>query len=222
MRLLRALRRRRLPVLPSQAAYAKWAPAYLPQNHNHLMATEYDVMLQAVQRSLQGASVLDLACGTGRYGQYALDQGAARVVGLDNSSAMLQAGVLDRVALADLAHLPLRSALFDVVFCGLALGHVSPVNFGPAIHEIARVLKPDGIALISDFHPFQALKGAQRTFRADDGRSYAVEHHIHLISDYVATGHAAGLTLTHLYEPSLPAAGREPVVCVMRFKVDSG
>lgn len=219
MRLLRALRRRRsLPELASQAAYAKWAASYQPHDHNALMEKESRLMWQSLGRSLQGAVVLDLACGTGRYGRHAQREGAARVVGLDNSIDMLRAGVLAQVAQADVTRLPLPPAAFDVIFCGLALGHVPRDNFSRALSEIARVLKPDGIALISDFHPYQALNGAQRTFHGDDGRTYAVEHHVHMLADYVETGRSVGLTLTHLHEPLLHGASGAPVVAVMRFK----
>ncbi len=60
--------------------------------HNKLMEIEQAAMLRQLP-PLVGRDVLDLACGTGRYSQIAAERGARRVVGADNSFAMLRAGV---------------------------------------------------------------------------------------------------------------------------------
>jgi len=80
-----------LPTLPVSAAYALWAETYPPEAHNALMAMEQKAMLtlMAAMPSLAGRSVLDLACGTGRYSRIAAQAGAARIVGADSSAAML-------------------------------------------------------------------------------------------------------------------------------------
>ncbi|MDQ7034949.1 MAG: methyltransferase domain-containing protein [Anaerolineae bacterium] len=105
----------------------------------------------------------------------------------------------------------------DVVLCGLALGHLPQID--DSMREISRVLKPNGIALISDFHPFQYLSGARRTFHAADGKVYNVEHYVHLVADYFRIGQSLGLSMTGILEPSI--AGKMPVVLVMRFQKSS-
>src|SRR5258707_10447274 len=77
------------PTLKSLEAYALWAESYPPYAHNRLMQIEQAAMLRLLP-PLAGRSVLDLACGTGRYARIALECGAARVVGVDNSAAMLR------------------------------------------------------------------------------------------------------------------------------------
>ncbi|KAL8932841.1 MAG: hypothetical protein Q9211_006101 [Gyalolechia sp. 1 TL-2023] len=52
--------------------------------------TDYNVQ-RAVTPYIQGAKVLDLACGTGHYSRKALGWGAASVLGVDISSAMIEA-----------------------------------------------------------------------------------------------------------------------------------
>lgn len=213
MRWLRSLLRRSPRTLSSIQAYTKWAASYAAHAHNPLMALEQEAMLKLMP-SLTNRVVLDLACGTGRYGLIAQQRGAKHVVGLDNSAAMLKAAQIADVALATTAALPLSAQSIDVVLCGLALGHLPQIE--TSLCEISRVLQAGGIALISDFHPYQYLSGARRTFKADDGRVYNVEHYVHLTAEYHHAGHAAGLRLTGLLEPGFNAD--IPVVLVMRFE----
>src|SRR5215813_12764506 len=77
--------------LPSVQAYSLWAASYPPFAHNGLMQIEQAAMLQAMPILVQ-RDVLDLACGTGRYSRIAQEAGASRVIGIDNSEAMLRAG----------------------------------------------------------------------------------------------------------------------------------
>lgn len=186
--------------LTSLDAYDKWAASYPPRAHNALMRAEEAAMLRLLP-DVAGASILDLACGTGRYGLIARERGAEPVLGLDNSPAMLAAAPLPLRALAATESLPLPAASVDGILCGLALGHLPQIS--PTFAEIARVLKPGGWALVSDFHPFIFLNGARRTFTAPDGSTYAVEHHLHLYADYHAASAAAGLLIDAVLEPRL-------------------
>ncbi|MDX2160071.1 MAG: class I SAM-dependent methyltransferase [bacterium] len=218
------LRRFRRPLrpLPSVQAYERWAATYPPQAHNLLMQAEETAMLGLLP-PLEGQTVVDLACGTGRYGQIALSQAAQCTIGIDNSPAMLRRCVLPVRLLAEFSALPLPTAFVDVIVCGLAIGHVP--TLAPLFAEIQRILRPGGVLLVSDVHPFAALNGAQRTFETS-GRVYAVEHHLHLISDVIAAAQAVELRLTALAEPRLgihasPTADA-PVIVVYRFVHERG
>jgi malonyl-CoA O-methyltransferase len=210
------------PVLTSLDAYARWADAYPPQAHNALMRAE-EAAMRSLLPPLGGKTVLDLACGTGRWGLIARDLGAARVLGLDHSPAMLAQAALAECAVADVHALPLPGAAVDIILCGLALGHVPSLN--EPLRECARVLRSGGMALFSDFHPYLALSGAQRTFTDGGGRTWAIEHYAHLTSDWLAAGQSANLQLTRLSEPALHADDATsapdpavPVVLVLRFE----
>ena len=100
-----------------------------------------------------------------------------------------------------------------MVLCALALGHIATLD--AAMSELGRVLKTGGTALVSDLHPFVALSGAQRTFRAG-GALYAVEHHVHLYGDVQRAAAAAGLHIDAVREPAL-AGSPAPVVIVYRL-----
>jgi malonyl-CoA O-methyltransferase len=133
---------------------------------------------------------------------------------------MLQRNPITSIALSTTEAIPLSAESVDVVLCGLALGHL--LRLEPSLNEINRILKPGGIALLSDFHPFIALKGGQRTFTAPDGKTYAAEHHIHLYADYHRAASQSGLHIEHVAEPYLDAPGapanRLPVVLVLRLR----
>ena len=205
-----------LRTLPSVEAYDQWAATYPPHAHNALMQSEEQAMLQLMPL-LEGQLVLDLACGSGRYGRLAQERHARHILGIDNSPAMLVQNQHGWPALATIEALPLLSGCVDVVLCGLALGHV-PSLMRP-LAEIARVLKAGGVALISDFHPFVFLSGGRRTFTGRDGQTYEVEHYAHLYADYLSAANAAGLRIETALEPLMATDhGDIPVVLALRLR----
>jgi malonyl-CoA O-methyltransferase len=220
MRLLR--RKSSSPsLLSSLDAYARWAERYPPYAHNALMQLEEDSM-RRLMPSVKGLTILDLAGGTGRYGLIAERGGAHQVISMDNSLPMLHANPLRGRIAAALDLTPLPDASMDGIICGLAVGHVRDLS--PVFAEISRLLKHDGWALISDFHPFAFLSGGKRTFTDAHGRVQAVEHYPHLYSDFHRAAHSAQLTIDAMDEPHL--SGKDapanmqgvPVVLIMRFR----
>jgi malonyl-CoA O-methyltransferase len=185
------------------------------------MALEQAAMLDLLP-GLAGARVLDLACGSGRYLAALAGRGAGYLAGLDLSREMLhRAAPLGRpLAQGDLRRLPFAAQSFDLVICGLAMGHVA--ELAGAVTEAGRVLSPGGRLLYSDFHPLAALAGLQRTFRGDDGRLYAVEHHLHLYEDHHAACTRAGLVIESVREPRLmvdhPWRGKPAALLVLARK----
>lgn len=189
-------------ILDPAEAYARWATTYPPAPHNLLMEMEQAAMLELLPK-VRNKCALDLACGSGRYLNILRERGAAHVIGLDLSREMLAAAQSNQKKLlqADVCALPLASESFDLVICGLAVGHVEKLR--SVIVEASRVLKAGGEFLYSDFHPFGALAGWQRTFRAEDGREYAVRHFTHWFEDHVAACRAGGLEITAVREPKI-------------------
>lgn len=211
--------KRSIQVLESRDAYRLWADDYQPAAHNTLMTIEEKAMIELMP-SLDGKTALDLACGTGRWGVYAQKHGASAVFGTDNSWEMLKQGVLPQIAVGTLSKLPFVDGCFDVILCGLAVGHLPSDIMKNAIQEMGRVLKRDGVALVSDLHPFQALNGAQRTFQGGDRKVYAVEHYVHQYVDYHQVAREAGLRIADVREPVHPDVKmREvPIVLVLRLE----
>jgi malonyl-CoA O-methyltransferase len=203
--------RRKPRTLTSIDAYALWAANYPPHAHNPLMELEQQALLDLLP-PLDGAALLDLACGTGRYALLGESRGAARVIGIDNSADMLERNALRWRVRGTMTAIPVRSDSIDVAICALALGHMPELP--EAVSEIGRVLRPGGTALISDMHPFIALNGGLRTFTGADGRIYAVEHYAHLYEDMLRAAADAGLRIDAVTEPRYHGA---PVVIVYRL-----
>jgi ubiquinone/menaquinone biosynthesis C-methylase UbiE len=65
----------------------------------------------------------------------------------------------------DLAALSVETASVDAVVCALALVHLR--DLGPAMAEVARVLRPGGRVIVSDVHPFLIMPGWQAQFRTE-------------------------------------------------------
>jgi len=208
--------RRSRPTLSNCEAYARWAASYPPYAHNALMRSEESLMRRHFP-DFRGCVVLDLACGTGRYGLIAVEQGAARVIGCDTSPDMLTANPLPHRVLASSEAIPLPSGSIEIVLCGLALGHLPDPR--PSLDEINRVLKPGGTALISDFHPALYQQGGRRSFQGSDGRSYHVEHYPHAPEAVRQAASLAGLQVIAVEEASVPGApSPEPAVIIYQLR----
>ena len=188
----------RITTLPPEAAYALWAATYADHAHNPLMRAE-EAAMRPLLPPLRGARVLDLACGTGRWGRIAGDIGAALVVGFDSSLPMLRHASLTRRAQAVMTALPCPPVSFDVALCGLAIGHLPDLT--PLTREVGRVLAPGGALVLSHFHSMGHAAGWRREFNAPDGRRLAVEHHPHTLWEIGATCAAGGLQVEALAEP---------------------
>lgn len=181
----------------TQELYERWAGSYPPLPHNPLMRAEQ----QAVQRLWPAVSdrrVLDLACGSGRYARLLAAAGAAGVLALDRSPNMLRQVEGATAVQGSMMSLPFASGTFDVVICGLAVGHAPDLRAW--MREVARVLRPRGVLVYSDFHPQAAAAGHARRFRDAAGGTHAVPHHRHDIAEHQSAAADAGLTLEAVEE----------------------
>lgn len=199
--------------LEPQAAYALWAATYPPHAHNALMALEQQSVLSLLPK-LDGLTVLDAGCGSGRYLGALRDHGAS-AVGIDLSAPMLAKArqVTSRIARANLCALPLGAMSVDVIVCGLALGDVP--NLEIALGEMARVLRPGGCVVYSVVHPSGGTNGWARTFDVN-GRRVAIDGYWHTVDEHSQACAAAGLRVTAWQEPVLAEAPTYPAVLVVR------
>jgi SAM-dependent methyltransferase len=105
-------------------------------------------------------TILDVGCGVGITDRY-LVGAFGRVVGVD-----IFDGVLERAAAAnpeadyrlyDGRTLPLEDASVDVAFAICVVHHVPPAQWETFAAEMARVLRPGGIAAIFEHNPLNPL-----------------------------------------------------------------
>ncbi len=188
-------------------AYDNWARSYPPTAHNPLMLAEQRAML-ALWPNAEGSCALDLACGTGRYAQYLRDSGAALVVGVDLSTAMLSRLNGPHRVRASMTQLPFAANVFSVAVCALALGHAPDVR--QWMGEIARVLAPGGVLLYSDFHPEAARAGLTRSFTDDRQRKWTLSHYSHSLAQQSDAANRVGLGLDVLKELRVGIEVKEP------------
>ncbi|MCV2363462.1 class I SAM-dependent methyltransferase [Paucibacter sp. DJ1R-11] len=176
----------------NEAAYDLWAESYPPLPHNPLMRAEQSAVLSLLPE-VNGRRVLDLACGSGRYGLWLQPRGASLIVGTDLSSGMLARAPLAHRVRADMGRLPFSAASFDVIVSGLAVGHAPSLSAWMA--EAARVLAPGGHLVYSDFHPAAARAGMTRSFTDAAGERHELLHAVYELDAHQAAAEQAGLVL---------------------------
>lgn len=195
--------RRDLPEYEIEPGYAGWAETY-DDPGNDTIALE-EPIVRALLDELPPGPVLDAACGTGRHAAYLVAAGRD-VIGVDSSQAMLARAraKLPGVDLrrGDLTKLPLGDGAVAAAVCGLALSHFP--QLGPAVDELARVVRPGGRLIVSNPHPIATgVLGWRAVFRDEAGRRSMIPEYPHTHGDYVAAFSSAGLTVRRLIEPTL-------------------
>lgn len=173
--------------VPVAEGYERWAPIY-DADPNPLLAREERYLLPLLTE-LRDKSVLDLACGTGRWLEKVMSQGCESGVGIDCSIAMLRVAgkktaLRGRVARAGCEDLPLSNALFDLTVCSFALGHIR--DLGSMVQELGRVTKPGADVFVSDLHPEAYAHGWRVGFR-DGGGAVQIETRSRSVQEIVAT-----------------------------------
>ena len=116
------------------------------EEYGEIGETHRRFVADLVQRCPPGGTVLDAACGTGKYFAMVLD-GGRRVVGTDQSTGMLArararfpAVPLERVGLQELDF----TGEFDAVMCVDAMENVPPEDWPKVVGNLARALRPGG------------------------------------------------------------------------------
>lgn len=207
-------------MLDAADAYGQWAHAYPPRAHNRLMELEQRAVMELLP-DVRGLIALDLGCGSGRYARLLAGLGAARVIGVDQSDAMLgraQGAVPLRVR-GDARAIPLADASIDVAVSGLMVGDLAHLD--AVLASAARVLRPGACLVYSDLHPRGAAAGWMRTFTGADGARYAVRHHVHQTAHHFAACRRAGLHPELVAEPALDVTHPDrglPAALVIRAK----
>ncbi len=178
---------------------------------------------------LAAKRVLDLGCGFGKMCRYAIDSGAATVVGIDISAKMLAKARSDtpdqrityvRSALEDLSFAP---ASFDVVVSSLAFHYVE--RFDSICANVKSWLVAGGAFVFSVEHPMVTAfpvgaylkgKGEKEHWPIDNYKLEGIRHTQWFIDDvikyhrsietYVNTLIDNGFAIVRLLEPEATAA----------------
>lgn len=192
--------RRHYPTLPVREGYAEWARTY-----EAVVQDEMDLRLLARVESVRWGRtrrVLDLACGTGRVGQWLKLAGATHVEGVDFTPEMLKRaaarGIYAKLIEADVLNTGLPAGSYDAVIQVLADEHLKDLT--PLYGEAARLATADGAFVIVGYHPHFLMTGMPTHFDRRPGEPVAIESYVHLFSDHVRAAHAAGWVLAEMDE----------------------
>lgn len=135
----------------------------IPEFHKGtLLYAEHITRYMAAESIVRGKVVLDIASGSG-YGTKLLSKHAKKVFGVDVDKDAIEyakkhfAGDNIEYKVGDGEKIPLKDASVDVVITFETIEHVE--NYKQFIKEVKRVLKPDGIAIVSTPNVLEFEKG---------------------------------------------------------------
>ena len=144
---------------PGVNDYDGIAEAYSAENEANLVNAYYErPAMLALAGEVTGRRILDAGCGAGPLFAALRDRGAI-VTGFDKSAGMIELarrrlGDGADLQVADLGRpLPFPDSTFDDVTASLVLHYLE--DWGPALAELRRVLKPGGRLIVSVNHPFR-------------------------------------------------------------------
>ena len=191
------------PTVATREGYSEWARTY-EDTVKDLMDLRLLGRLQDVRWE---GPALDLACGTGRVGQWLRARGVTPVDGLDLTEAMLERarerGVYRSLSVGDVRQTGLTER-YPLLTCSLCDEHLPDLT--PLYAEAARLLAPGGRFVLVGYHPFFSMKTGMPThFERADGAKVAIETFVHLLGDHVRAARQASLQLAELEEGLIDA-----------------
>lgn len=147
---------------------------FVPGIEDKKLAIEHLQRYKSITGLVEGKRVVDIACGEG-YGTAILADKAAEIVGIDIDSGAVKRAQdkYNRTNLSyrvgSVEHIPEEAASVDVIVSFETIEHVSQKLQQAFLRECARVLKPDGILIMST--PNKEIYS--------DRYNYFNEYHVH-------------------------------------------
>ena len=201
--------------LATEDAYDIWARTY--DDYDNPMIAMCEVALSQACPSVEGLSVVEFGCGTGRNLTHFSAGGANSLVGLDFSEGMLEKARArelpnTRLLQHDISKkAPLEDEKADLVTFMLVLEHIDDLT--TPLSEASRVLRPGGRLFIAEIHPYLALKGAAAHFESE-GVKYTMPTYSHDVSHFINGLSRASFSILNMEEwrPNAKAAEKSEKV----------
>ena len=194
--------------------------------------------LRGMLPGFAGKRVLDLGCGYGWHCIYAVEQGAASVVGVDISGKMLEVAREKRAGLpieyrqCAMEDIDFPAGSFDIVLSSLAFHYLA--SFSPIAEKVSRLLAPGGSFVFSVEHPVFTAYGSQDWYYGDKGEilHFPVDRYFYegrreavflgeevvkyhrTLTTYIKDLLGSGFQIRDLAEPMPPADLLETVPCM--------
>jgi SAM-dependent methyltransferase len=184
-----------------RTGYGEWVASYEDTVEDAMDVALLDE-LREVPWSSVGA-VADLGCGTGRTATWMREHGVGVIDGVDLTPEMLEVargrGVYRRLVEGDVSATGLDSEGYDLVMTCLVDEHLAEIE--PLYAEAFRLARPDGTFVLVGFHPhFIMAAGMPTHFDSASGEPVAIDTYVHLLSEHVTAGLAAGWRLVEMRE----------------------
>jgi SAM-dependent methyltransferase len=185
----------------TRTSYDTVAHEYATRFHDELARKPFDraMLTWLAGRVPAGSLVCDLGCGPGHVGAFLARLGL-RVHGVDLSPALVAeaARLFPELpfSVGDMTHLAeWPAASFGAIVAFYSIIHVPRAELATALAEIARVLAPGGVLLMS-FHVGEETRHLDTWWE----RPVDVSFHFHLPGAMAAALAAAGLSVTESIE----------------------
>lgn len=153
----------------------------------------------------EGEAILDLGCSRGFYIRE-LAAYTSGALGVDISEASLREAVTPKVIYGDITNLDFVANSFDKVYSLHTVEHLP--NLERFFAEIARILKPRGIAIVvypwEPFRGFQAIVAAVRQYK---NPRMARQIHLHRLTPKSILRFIQGTPLVHVESKLVLAMG---------------
>jgi SAM-dependent methyltransferase len=184
-----------------RTGYGEWVATY-----ENTVEDAMDIALLDELREVPWSSVgdaADLGCGTGRTGTWMREHGVEVIDGLDLTPEMLEVargrGVYRELVEGDVAATGLQSEGYDLVMTCLVDEHLADI--APLYAEAFRLARPGATFVLVGFHPhFIMAAGMPTHFDSASGEPVAIDTYVHLLSEHVTVGLAAGWRLVEMRE----------------------
>lgn len=171
-----------------------------PNNYNNLMEQP---QLISMLPPLNKKRVLDIGCGGGGFAAACLNQGAAKVDGIDVSKNMVELAQQTYThpnltfMQAAIEHVEFKSQSYDLITSSLALHYVQ--DFDAAVAKISYALAPQGIFLFSINHPIASANLSDDDWLKDEqgNPQYLKVHRYHDEGKRQVNWLVGGVTMYH-------------------------
>jgi len=149
------------------------AYADMPRSKDGLRSAGEWHQLRPLFPDLKGKTVLDLGCGYGWHCKFAVQNGAAAVLGIDGSRRMIERAIAENAderieyRVGNLEEYTYPEAAYDLVISNLVLHYA--VDLAEIYQKVYRTLREGGCFLFNMEHPVFTAGVGQDWIYGDDG-----------------------------------------------------